>query len=904
MTIRSKRKHRVRRVVAAVCENGWAIDPAKMALIVEFLEMRAGGFELTPEEIAARIGAGARASLFEDDDDDSELELIKGVAVLPLYGVLAPRLDGMMAISGGTSTQQFASVFNDAVGSPEVKAIVIDVDSPGGTVAGGQELADLIYNARGSKPIHSVSNSQMASAALWIGTGADKVHVSHSSSTGSVGVIAVQRENSKALEKAGTKFNVISAGEHKADGNPYEPLSDSARAAMQSRIDDMYDLFVGALARNRGITAEAVEERFGQGQSFVAAKAVAAGMADDVATLDQVVRSLASTAVSVAMPKFPTFILDQQPPVTMQEAPAVWEQLRAALVAQGCCAATASETEVKAVAAVFLAGRGHKFTSPEAALAIVNSPPPAAESAWSPLRTALVAQRFCAPHASDEQVKSAASVFLNVRGQQFTTPEAALAIVNASQATPPIVGAFVQPDATAAAQAALAGERERVRSLRARGQALGISAEIVDAAIDGGQPVEAALLKWTDKLADGSPPVTRGPSVIGSNVENVFVGASEALFARSCAMGSSRPLPTAPKPQPLSAAAKPFERMHLSNICSAVLEMRGIRCSSLSNEQVAQLYLKTTANDFVPLAGQFGEPSYNTPGLYPNLLSALANKIMDAAAPFAPATYRQWTYELEPVNDFLPRTMIAMGASGELPLVKDGEDFTQSSVAEEASFIGVDKYGDEFLMTPVMIANNNLQAFSDIAQDKSIAGELTLNRLCVNLLTGNPALVDNIAFFNASHGNLIAGGSGGVVTVAQLGPMRQLMRNQTSPGAKRKLSFPPVIALVPTSLETGAEQVLLPSNMIPQTDANVNVFRSRIQPVVDPMLDDASTLIWYLFADPRMVRTIVIAFMQGYQGGARQSYYNPKNQCQVFQIDCRFAAAVRNWRGAVMNTGN
>jgi hypothetical protein len=92
--------------------------------------------------------------------------------------------------------------------------------------------------------------------------------------------------------------------------------------------------------------------------------------------------------------------------------------------------------------------------------------------------------------------------------------------------------------------------------------------------------------------------------------------------------------------------------------------------------------------------------------------------------------------------------------------------------------------------------------------------------------------------------------------------------------------------------------------MIPQTDANVNVFRSRIQPVVDPMLDDASTLIWYLFADPRMVRTIVIAFMQGYQGGARQSYYNPKNQCQVFQIDCRFAAAVRNWRGAVMNTGN
>lgn len=146
---------RIPAIIRAVCTTPWAIQPEKLEAILEVLAERAAGIELSAAEIEARVG-------------DRKSVAVSGspqIAVLPLYGVIAQRMNLMSEFSGGTSAEKFGQMFDDAVKNPDVSAIVIDVDSPGGTVSGTPELAQKIFDARGTKPITAVVNSLMASAA-------------------------------------------------------------------------------------------------------------------------------------------------------------------------------------------------------------------------------------------------------------------------------------------------------------------------------------------------------------------------------------------------------------------------------------------------------------------------------------------------------------------------------------------------------------------------------------------------------------------------------------------------------------------------------------------------------------------------------------------------------------------
>jgi capsid assembly protease len=215
-----------------------------------------------------------------------------GVAVLPLYGVISHRETLFSMIFGGTSTQRFSAALQQALGDPSVSAVIIDIDSPGGTVDGVPELSSEIYNSRGKKKIVAVANSMAASAAYWIGTAADELWVSPSGSVGSIGVFAAHEDISKALEEEGVKVTLISAGKYKTEGMPYEPLSAEARASMQQMVNTFGDMFINAVARNRGIGSYAVKNGFGEGRMVLAADAIKAGMADGVATLDQTLARL------------------------------------------------------------------------------------------------------------------------------------------------------------------------------------------------------------------------------------------------------------------------------------------------------------------------------------------------------------------------------------------------------------------------------------------------------------------------------------------------------------------------------------------------------------------------------------------------------------------------------------
>lgn len=264
----------------AFSEHPWAILPSKMSILEEIALRHARGEKLDAQEIQARVHGGARPTE----------QRVERVALLPLFGTIFPRANLMTDVSGATSAEIFGKQLTALVNDPEVDAIVLDVDSPGGYTAGIEELSSLIYGLRGKKPMTAIANHTMASAAYWVATAADEVVVSPSGAVGSVGVFVVHQDYSRAQDMLGVKTSIIRQGRYKTEANPYEPLGEDARSALQSMVDETYDAFVGALARNRGVTIGRAREGFGEGRMVLARQAVAMGMADRIGTLDDVLR--------------------------------------------------------------------------------------------------------------------------------------------------------------------------------------------------------------------------------------------------------------------------------------------------------------------------------------------------------------------------------------------------------------------------------------------------------------------------------------------------------------------------------------------------------------------------------------------------------------------------------------
>lgn len=286
------------RLRAAVVANPWAIMPERLEAIVEVLERRIEGVRLSAEEIAALKGERAPNGILALHPVARTAGTAGGkpqlVAVINIFGIIAQHAHEVDDISGpgGTSTERVGRSFTRAIDDTAVKAVVLNIDSPGGNVFGVQELADRIFKARGSKPIVAQVNSLAASAAYWIATAASEIVMTPSGQVGSIGVYALHEDLSEAAKLAGVKFTFVSAGKYKVEGHPFEPLQDEARQAMQQRVDEYYNTFVGAVARGRNTKPAAVRNGFGEGRLVSARAAMPERMVDRVATLDQTLQRL------------------------------------------------------------------------------------------------------------------------------------------------------------------------------------------------------------------------------------------------------------------------------------------------------------------------------------------------------------------------------------------------------------------------------------------------------------------------------------------------------------------------------------------------------------------------------------------------------------------------------------
>ena len=326
-------KNRAPRVLDAFYSTPWALMPEKLAE-VEFMLRRAtlsqpalvflrstdgtldgalSGRATDRALHAAGISDEQRAewkAAAAEAKDRAQKSSGKGVAVIPIYGTISRRAGLFTHSSGGASIEELTQEFRAAMKSEDVGAIVLDIDSPGGSVSGLDELASEIFAARGKKTVIAIADHLAASAAYYLGSQAKEFIVAPTAEVGSIGVWMLHLDWSRNMDREGITPTFISFGANKTEGNPFEPLSQETLAHYQAQVDEFGQMFVRAVARGRGVSIKTVREQFGEGRLYMAEEAKVRGMVDRIATLDEtILRALAAAkrsagaAAKAASPK-------------------------------------------------------------------------------------------------------------------------------------------------------------------------------------------------------------------------------------------------------------------------------------------------------------------------------------------------------------------------------------------------------------------------------------------------------------------------------------------------------------------------------------------------------------------------------------------------------------------------
>lgn len=276
------------RIAARVFDTPLLIAEGKLSQILAVLGPRLG-FDLAAPLDAPPAGTPATHSLASGakwEWNDLGYYNVGAAAVVPVVGTLVQRSAFLDSLSGFLSYDKIERRLAAAVDDRNVEEIVVDYDSPGGEAAGAFDVADRLLEFRAAhtgKPVTAVVNELAASAGYLLASTADEIVIPRTGVAGSIGVVGAHVDQSAAMEKRGIAVTFLYAGDKKVDGNPYQPLSERARADWQAEIDAQYDIFVATVARNRGISEASVRET--QAGLYMGDKAVRAGLADRIGAL-------------------------------------------------------------------------------------------------------------------------------------------------------------------------------------------------------------------------------------------------------------------------------------------------------------------------------------------------------------------------------------------------------------------------------------------------------------------------------------------------------------------------------------------------------------------------------------------------------------------------------------------
>lgn len=383
--------------------GAWAIEPDKLREIQAIYATHLRGEKIDIPALEARLGRPLSSEQQQYTVEPG------GVAVLRMSGIIAPKANLFMQVSGGMSTQMATKQLESALADQRVRSIVLAIDSPGGNVIGTPEMAAAVREMSAIKPVVTHSDGALASAAYWIGSAANAVYLSGPTvQAGSIGVVIDRTFNPNSA----LREESIVAGKYKRLTKSNEPLSDEARAIVQADVDYVYSLFVDQVAAFRDTTSDQVLERMADGRVFRGQQAIDAGLVDGVSTLDALVESMATDPAPYAQRRKAVFAVaalpspsagaapkdktttrekettmpgESQAPITRasfeQDHAPLFAQLRGEFTALG---ATQERERIQAVLAVGANLPGHekllgtlafdgKTTAPEASMAVLKA---------------------------------------------------------------------------------------------------------------------------------------------------------------------------------------------------------------------------------------------------------------------------------------------------------------------------------------------------------------------------------------------------------------------------------------------------------------------------------------------------------------------------------------------------
>ena len=290
----------------------WAILPDRLLEIQAVYATHTRGEKIDVDAIEARLGRPLA-------NEQQEYQVREGgVAVLSIEGVMAPKANLFMRVSGGMSTQMMGQQVESAIADARVRALVLVVDSGGGSTIGSPELAATVRELAAIKPIVTVTDGTMASAAYWVGSAANAVFASGPTvQVGSIGVVATH----SYTPQGNTLTTEITAGRYKRMGTSAKPLDEEGSAYIQQMVDHLYAVFVDAVADHRGVDAATVIEHMADGRVFVGQQALEAGLIDGCATVDAIVLRLAKNPAEFATGRKAQVAALRQP-ITPRQQPA------------------------------------------------------------------------------------------------------------------------------------------------------------------------------------------------------------------------------------------------------------------------------------------------------------------------------------------------------------------------------------------------------------------------------------------------------------------------------------------------------------------------------------------------------------------------------------------------------
>lgn len=287
-------------ILARITGAPLLMEPGYSSVFFSALSSHMGLGELNFDGVKMGPAEMAKSVLSHQTNGSRPYGIQNGVAIIPIEGTLAHRTGNLSPQSGMTGYDGLKAQLQMAAADPDVKGVLLDVNSPGGEASGISEAADAVKNF--PKPVKAHTGQMAASAAYWLASAAsDGVVADETAMVGSIGAVMAHTDATGKMEKDGIKVELIRFGKRKMEGNPVEPLTDEARSSMQSSIDEMGMLFTSAVAKNRGLSLDAVLGT--EAAMFTASKALEIGLIDEVASFDETLAKFSNSLANAEQTK-------------------------------------------------------------------------------------------------------------------------------------------------------------------------------------------------------------------------------------------------------------------------------------------------------------------------------------------------------------------------------------------------------------------------------------------------------------------------------------------------------------------------------------------------------------------------------------------------------------------------